>query len=708
MNRFLISVLITLASLFSFGQNYNSLQKEIINGDYKSIQKECEAGLLHWNGQMKTRSVLIDGEFRTVQKLPEGKQRKKDILLITLGDIARMQKKYDTAAAYYNQVLEKNAVRPFLYMRWQKRIKNNFGAFLKHHYAYDLDDKLAFLYIETGNFLKAKEFIDKVKAERKIRYKKSNFRRYRSLYTQAHYYQSLGQNDSASFYAAQYILSNTNTEMSHYNDLFYLGNAYKILAEVALKNKNLEQGLEYAEENKKIQFHLWTKRKAGKNTLNKIVALDLLANFHLALGELEDAETYSKRAIKSYNETIVKKEVTYAQLLLTQAKINFANDQYEEATKKLVEGYDLQYAFLIEKLPLLTEYERENFYKKLYAQSQIMNAYSVKIISQNPNETYATLLTNKVFSYTFNTKGILLSTINKFNQIVTDLPEDNPTKRLYEKWKQEKAILSNYMVYLDYSADKKKIDLQQTLVNELETSINQEMATYLGDSKTTFLDNENIHEHLAPTDVLVNIVKTPQLSDTAPYTINDSLFNYAYLIATSSARDISFYWNKEGTALDNKKYLGYKNHIKHKLEDNLSYQSYLGVIDPQLKDKNRVFFVNDGVYNLININTLKDASGKYLQDSKQVITLTSAADLLKSVDFSLPKEGITLFGHPVYNTSQGNRIANADEDSRGIIDVKNQIFTDLPGTEIEVQHIKSSLANNDFQASLFLGVDASE
>ena len=552
---FLMSVFISV-----FGQKYNKLQKQIIKANYSVVEEKCKENLAK-----------------------EGvKKRHRDVYLISLGDVALHQKRYVLAENYYNQVLE-------TYLDKEKP-----------NYVYDLEDKLALLYIETGNYLKAKKIITHVKFGRELHYKDNNHRKYRTLYTQAQYFHQLSKTDSARFYASQYVIQNKNLEFNHYNDLYYVGNAYKILTEIALENKSFEQALVYARKNETYQFHPWARRKAGRNTLNKVMALNLLADVYFALGKINRAEFFSTRSLKLYFKRIGTKEVSYVQLLLTKAKIHFANGQYENSKNDLIEGYNLLYVFIKEKLPLLTEYERERFYRKIHNQSRIMNAYSVEIISKNPKETYSKELTNKIFTYTFNTKGVLLSANNNFSRIANSLSEEDSTRYLYERWKREKGILSDYMVYLDYSNNKNKIDMQQELVNRLEKQINKEMLRYSSDFQDKTLNDQSIKEYLSDTDLLVNIIKVPTIVyKDSPYP-SDSLSSYVYLLVDKKEKDVQLYCNKNGVDLEGKYFKGYINYIRFKIKDESSFKVYLGPIEKRIADYSRIFLVNDGIYNLLN------------------------------------------------------------------------------------------------------------
>ena len=85
----------------------------------------------------------------------------------------------------------------------------------------------------------------------------------------------------------------------------------------------------------------------------------------------------------------------------------------------------------------------------------------------------------------------------------------------------------------------------------------------------------------------------------------------------------------------------------------------------------RIYFAPDGVYNFVNINTLKNQNtGKYVLDETEISVVNSTADLLTTKPVSKTKSA-TLIGFPDYNnksttTSASKSSLAADVDYRAI------------------------------------------
>jgi CHAT domain-containing protein len=146
----------------------------------------------------------------------------------------------------------------------------------------------------------------------------------------------------------------------------------------------------------------------------------------------------------------------------------------------------------------------------------------------------------------------------------------------------------------------------------------------------------------------------------------------------------------------------YINAITYKYTDTLSYSVYWKPIAdainkalPKKQKLNRVYFSPDGVYNQINLNTLFDPkSGKHLIDQVEIHQLTNTKELLKP----LTKESnsfkhAVLFGNPAFTLSNNTN---------------QELFTELPGTEREVNAIHDLLKSNKWSVELYKGNTANE
>jgi CHAT domain-containing protein len=173
-----------------------------------------------------------------------------------------------------------------------------------------------------------------------------------------------------------------------------------------------------------------------------------------------------------------------------------------------------------------------------------------------------------------------------------------------------------------------------------------------------------------------------------------------------------------GNELEGRLISFYRNAIESRIEDQLTYEKFWRPIKMELSGISKIYFSPDGVYNQINLNTLYNSSlNKYLIDEVELVYLTNTADLLKTYKTpSLTSTGI-LFGRPDYDFLQpvtpramadgkeyGKRNILADD----LVELKNQDFEDLPGTETEIGTIEKALVSRKIEVRTYKGTDARE
>ncbi|MEJ0056448.1 MAG: hypothetical protein WDN75_12835 [Bacteroidota bacterium] len=66
--------------------------------------------------------------------------------------------------------------------------------------------------------------------------------------------------------------------------------------------------------------------------------------------------------------------------------------------------------------------------------------------------------------------------------------------------------------------------------------------------------------------------------------------------------------------MEKRAYRFYRNAIISQLDDTSSYRHFWAAIEPLVKNKKRLYISPDGVYNQINLKTLKNTSGKFLME----------------------------------------------------------------------------------------------
>jgi CHAT domain-containing protein len=131
-----------------------------------------------------------------------------------------------------------------------------------------------------------------------------------------------------------------------------------------------------------------------------------------------------------------------------------------------------------------------------------------------------------------------------------------------------------------------------------------------------------------------------------------------------------------------------KQGIKKKLVDDDSYNNYWALLDKIVGGKKKIFVSLDGVYNQININTLKKKGGDYLINSYDIVLLGNPKDIL--ADDSKKKNTLknaTLIGYPDFGSDR---------------------IPELPSTQLEVDEINKVLKASGYNVTEFTQKEASE
>jgi CHAT domain-containing protein len=180
---------------------------------------------------------------------------------------------------------------------------------------------------------------------------------------------------------------------------------------------------------------------------------------------------------------------------------------------------------------------------------------------------------------------------------------------------------------------------------------------------------------------------------------------------------------KNGAELERKMLAYYRMCMNLKKEDKTSYNVYWKPIQDALDSLNpkgfsKIYFSPDGVYNQVNLTTLKNPeTGKYLLETNNIHLLGSSRDLIefgedKPIPVStLKKQKAYLFGSPSYGLEEtgdtdGTRSANLSYLQEAI--GSNVTWAALPATKVEVENINKMLTSKRIADSVFVGEKASE
>lgn len=422
--------------------------------------------------------------------------------------------------------------------------------------------------------------------------------------------------------------------------------------------------------------------------------ISILAN----LGEVysylevyEESISYLTKARELLEKPGVANPRIYQTVLLNLALTHFFNSDYQQA--------DAVFSILTNHLLLevqhnftyLSENEKISFYRN---QQDILQEYvnfALEVSGVLPTVTdYRNPdITQNLYNLQILTKGIILNASHKMKTAILN-GENQQLKENYLLWEHLKNELARLIRSEHSSAE--QIGKLTALSDDLEMKLSRESAAF---KKGFLIENiswKDIQKKLKPGEAAVEMVR---------------MFNgllYGALIITHETKErplLAIVKSTENRRLEKEYIRQYINTISFRHTDTLSYQVYWKPIAdairkalPKNQQLKRVYFSPDGVYNQINLNTLYDHhSGKFLIDQVEIYQLTNTKELLKPSATKKAINHAVLFGNPAFTLSN-----QADQN----------LFTELPGTEKEVNVIHDLLKSKKWTVELYKENTANE
>jgi len=578
---------------------------------------------------------------------------------------------------------------------------------------FDPIDRLAYFYLTIGNLKSALQLFKESKRLRDNFFPKYSIHRVHPIVGMGSYYFKKGQYDKTYeyFQEAQALMAKATTtgfDFDNLNRLFL--NDLVELCLILDKRGEAEKYLNRLA----IASSGFGKFGSGVSAKLEVArVLELKSRFYLTAGDYKKAQEYLDKA-NHYNPTNVATSDVKLKLLKTEALLNWYKgklDQSAQAFSKLVNGYR---EHIRENFAAMSDYEREQFYNTLKTDFDLFNAFAFE------NPALASLgMYGEIYNNVLNTKALLLNETNRLkNEILRGGNQALIDKLL--QWEKEKDQLA--ALYFDKNTPEQIETLEKSIEN-LEREINQ--ASGLFQKKEKSVTWQDVKAKLNPGEAAIEIVRLNTFDKVNPKRsavrngLTDSVA-YMILMITTESQQPTFFYQPFGAKLENHYLPYYRNSILSKTDDKLSYENFWQPIKTHLTGIKKIYLSADGVYNQINLNTLRNTSTQdYLIDEIELVLVTNTGDLLSS---SSPNKNNNayLIGRPAFEFSQAQistslsspsiSLANGSRSltSEELINFKEQNFADLPGTAEEVSVIASVLTKQNLTVTSYIGPDALE
>jgi len=430
----------------------------------------------------------------------------------------------------------------------------------------------------------------------------------------------------------------------------------------------------------------------------------LLAQVYLSQGKLTSLNEYIEGTLKEIGKDIGTDNLAYSYALEVKAEYLFeannyamANELYEQITRIRAAKLGVlhkDYIRIINKTAIShwklgnNQEAFDNFINATNSYLEVVDKFFYNMSEVEKTKFWQTLKPELDVFYSFvsdqyelipalipaaynlrmRTKGLLIHNSNQVRLAIYEQSDDELTKK-YKDWLSLREILSGY-----YSMDKETIKIMGTDVsilesesNELEKELNRLVSTGLteNDKITTY---EEVKQVLEEDQAAVEIMRVSNR-----YNTDIKSDEYVAFVVTKN-QGLKLIAIGEANELESKMSVYYKNMIKYKLVESLTYKKFWEPIQMAIEGKNKVSVSLDGVYNLINLRSLKNEKEQYLVDLLTIDIVPNTKFLTRNSQSKIDNQDYVLIGNPVFGDPS---------------------IAPLPGTARELEVIQTLLSSSN-------------
>lgn len=404
-----------------------------------------------------------------------------------------------------------------------------------------------------------------------------------------------------------------------------------------------------------------------------------LGNFYRYKTRYAEAGPLLGKALTIRENTLGKNHPLYVQSQEDLAILYWKSNSIDKAYSIYREVMDKSLDFINQYFPPMSEAEKTKYWDILSPRFQ--RFYNFAVDASTTNKT----VLQDLYDYQIATKALLLSSTNKVKQSIFS-SGDEQLVRDYISWIDQKEQLARLYAYPKADLKEQKINLDsiESATNAMEKKLSERSKEFSQNYAASGISFAQIKNLLTDTEAVVEIIRLREYDH--KFTNNS---RYVALILTKASALPKMVILENGQQLETRYAKFYRNAIQQKLEDQYSYDQYWAKLEPELTGKKVIYISPDGVYNQLNLNTLKKPEAGYVINRYDLIILGNSKDLitLKNKKTAALKKNATLIGFPDYG---GNGIAA------------------LPGTKVELDAISKILKTSGYQVNLLSQKNATE
>jgi CHAT domain-containing protein/Tfp pilus assembly protein PilF len=404
-----------------------------------------------------------------------------------------------------------------------------------------------------------------------------------------------------------------------------------------------------------------------------------LGNFYRLRSQYEEALPLLEKALVIREKMLGKTHPHYVQSQEDLAILYWKSGAAVKAYALYQDVLEKSLGFINTYFPPMSEAEKTKYWDVLSPRFQRFYNFALDATASIP------AIVEDLFDFQMATKALLLTSTNKVKQSIFN-SRDPLLISDYLTWVDQKEQLARLYAYSKSELKEQRINLDsiEKATNAMEKKLSERSKHFSEGYSTSRIDYSMVRSLLTEQEALVEMIRVKKFDQT----LTDQS-RYVVLILKKGTDKPVMKVLENGQQLETRYAKFYRNAIQQRVGDDYSYQQYWAPIESELSNKKTIYFSPDGVFNQLNLNTLKKAGGDYIINRYDLTILGNSKDLiaLKNKKTTGNAKNATLVGFPEYG---GTAIAP------------------LPGTKVEIDGIAAILKASGFQLNLLTQRSATE
>lgn len=403
-----------------------------------------------------------------------------------------------------------------------------------------------------------------------------------------------------------------------------------------------------------------------------------LGNFYRYKGRLAEAEPLLQQALDIRLETLSDIHPLYVQSQEDMAILQWKKKDLNKASVLYKEVMGKSLDFINRYFPPMSESEKTKYWDLLAPRFERFYNFALELSATNKE------ILLDLFEYRVATKGLLLSSTRKVSESILNSGNQKLISD-YAAWLDNKEQLTALYAYSKEDLKEQSIDLDsmEKETNNMEKRLSESSKEFSQFFFTEKIKYTEVQKELKADEALIEMIRLRNFDQ-----VFSDQCRYAAMIVTKANPQPKVIIMNNGVDLENKHAKTYRVSMKNKMNDEQSYAQYWAPLEPEVKGKKKIYFSSDGVYNQVNLYTMKKGAD-YLINQYDIILLGNPRDLVtkKSTTGMGSGKKATLLGFPDYGAG---------------------IIVQLPGTKVEVDAINKLLKSSGYQVSELTERNATE